>query len=106
MVVRVIGALRPGVTFGPRREVIAEGVGPIREAVGLVDRALSFGLSREGASAAIPGGLGDVVLAVAAGVARNPDHLPGGVAALDRRLAPHAASSRFRARKSSTSAGR
>jgi hypothetical protein len=55
--------------------------------------------------ASVPTRFGDSALPVPAGVSGNPDHLPRRIAALGRGLAPHAASSRWRARKSSTSAG-
>lgn len=105
MVVGVVGALRPGVPFGPGLEVVAEGVGSIREAVRLVDGALRFGLATKGSLPPVPGRLRNVVLAIATRVPSNPDDRARGVAAFDGRLAPHAASSRCRVRKSSTSAG-
>lgn len=100
-----VGSLGSGVALGPGGEVVAECVGSIREAVGLVNRPLRFAFPFEGPLASVPGRLGDAVLTVATGVARDPDHGSGRIAALDRRLAPHAASSLWRARKSSTSAG-
>lgn len=102
-----VGPLRPRMLRRPGREVLAEGVRTCRKPVRLVDRFLGFALEPERPFAAIPAGLGDVALAVLAGVPRNPDDLARGVAAPDRGLASsHAAASSLRsARKAATSAG-
>ena len=75
VVVRGVGALRSWVAFGPGLGVLAEGVGSIRKAVRLFNRPLSIGLALERAPSSVPGRLPDVVLAVAPGVAGDPDHL-------------------------------
>src|SRR3954451_25366518 len=89
----------------PVGEVLADGVGSGRDLVGLIDRTLGFALPDKRSFASVPTRFGDSALSVPAGVSGNPDHLPRRIAALGRRLAPHAPSSRRRARKSSTSAG-
>jgi hypothetical protein len=93
VVVRRVGAFRARMALGPGGGVVAEGVRPIRESICLVDGFLRIGLPPEGAFATIPGRLCDVALAVPPGVARDPYDLSRRVAALDRRVAPHDASS-------------
>src|SRR6188472_1093172 len=70
----------------PGGEVLAQGVGAVGEPVGLVDRSLGFALEEAGSLPTIPAGLGYSVFAVAAGVSRDPDDLPGRIAAFDWRL--------------------
>ncbi|HEY2715112.1 MAG TPA: hypothetical protein VGI73_02710 [Solirubrobacterales bacterium] len=100
-----VGSFGAGMPVGPGGEVVAEGVRSIGKAVCLVDRSLGFALAGEGAFAAVPSWLGDVVFAVTASVPGDPDDRARRIAALDRRLPPHAASSRCLVRKSSTSTG-
>lgn len=76
VVVRRVGAFRSRVALGPGGGVVAEGVGPIRKPVRLVDRLLGVGLPREGTFAAVPGRFRDVALAVPPGVPRYPYDLP------------------------------
>ncbi len=104
----LVGRVRPlgsRVALRPRREVRAQRVGSVRDPVRLVDRPLGVGLPGEGAVSPVPGRLGDVMLAISAAIPGNPYDLARRVAAAGGRLAPHTASSRCLARKSSTSAG-
>lgn len=104
----LVGRVRPlgsRVALDPSGEVLVEGVGSGRDLVGLVDRTLGFALPYKSSFASVPTRFGDSALSVPAGVSGNPDHLSRWIAALGRGLTPHAASSRWRARKSSTSAG-
>lgn len=105
VIVRCVGAFGAWVALGPGRGVVAESVRAVGEAVCLVDGFLRVAFPGEGSFASVPGRLCDVPLAVPPRVPRNPYDLPRRVAALDRRVASHDASSRCLARKSSTSAG-
>lgn len=89
MLVRRVGPLGPRMALGPGGEISAQGVRAVGETVGLVDRPLRVGLAGEGSLAAIPGGLGDVVPAVAAPYLASQTTLPEGFRRFDRRLAPH-----------------
>src|SRR5215203_2640562 len=65
---------------GPIGQVLAETVWLVGDPIGLFYRALRVCLPAEGPLAAVPSGLGDSLLSVAAGVPGNPDHPTGGIA--------------------------
>src|SRR3954453_14763876 len=79
VVVRCVRSFRPRMALGPGGAVVAGGVRPIRESVGLVNGFLRVAFPGEGSFAAVPGRLGDVALAIPPGVPRDPYDLPGRV---------------------------